>query len=71
MALLDAPAASKAEPLASEFLEFLALIDYQQYYDAMPTATVRCGGGVMVWGQSTTASCCPSLATCRRLAPPR
>jgi hypothetical protein len=44
VSLLDAPTASRAQPLASEFLEYLALMDYNQYYDAMPTATVSVFG---------------------------
>eukprot|EP00882_Tetradesmus_deserticola_P012204 GHRQ01012931.1.p1 GENE.GHRQ01012931.1~~GHRQ01012931.1.p1 ORF type:complete len:324 (+),score=136.12 GHRQ01012931.1:257-1228(+) len=40
VALLDAPAAAKAEPLAADFLEFLDAMDYNKYYDAMPTRTI-------------------------------
>eukprot|EP00775_Hariotina_reticulata_P003889 gene3890-4144_t len=37
IALLDAPTAAKAEPLAGEFLEYLDAMDYNKYFDAMPT----------------------------------
>lgn len=40
IALLDASAASKAEPLAAEFLEYLDYMDYNKYFDAMPTRKV-------------------------------
>lgn len=40
IALLDAPAAAKAEPLAAEFLEYLDYMDYNKYFDAMPTRKV-------------------------------
>jgi hypothetical protein len=40
IALLDAPVASKAEPLAAEFLEYLELMDYNKYFDSMPTRKV-------------------------------
>jgi hypothetical protein len=40
VALLDAPTAAKAEPLAAEFLEYLDAMDYNKYFDAMPTRTV-------------------------------
>jgi hypothetical protein len=40
VALLDAPTAAKAEPLAAAFLEYLDAMDYNKYFDAMPTRTV-------------------------------
>jgi hypothetical protein len=40
VALLDAPTAAKAEPLAAEFLEYLDAMDYNKYFDAMPTRMV-------------------------------
>ncbi|KAF6246425.1 hypothetical protein COO60DRAFT_1204479 [Scenedesmus sp. NREL 46B-D3] len=40
VALLDAPVAAKAEPLAAEFLEYLDAMDYNKYFDAMPTRTI-------------------------------
>lgn len=40
IALLDAPTAAKAEPLAAEFLEYLDAMDYNKYFDAMPTGTI-------------------------------
>jgi hypothetical protein len=41
VALMDAATAAKAEPLAAEFLEYLDSMDYNKYFDAMPTRTVR------------------------------
>lgn len=38
--LLDASVAKKAEPLAAEFLEYLELMDYNKYFDAMPSRKV-------------------------------
>jgi hypothetical protein len=40
IALLDAPTAAKAEPLAGEFLEYLDAMDYNKYFDAMPSRVV-------------------------------
>lgn len=42
VALLDSSTASKAEPLVGEFLEYLDAMDYNKYFDAMPTRTVSC-----------------------------
>jgi hypothetical protein len=38
--LLDTSAASKAEPIAAEFLEYLDYMDYNKYFEAMPNRKV-------------------------------
>jgi hypothetical protein len=38
--LLDTPTASKAEPIAAEFLEYLDYMDYNKYFEAMPNRKV-------------------------------
>eukprot|EP00879_Flechtneria_rotunda_P006602 GHRR01006937.1.p1 GENE.GHRR01006937.1~~GHRR01006937.1.p1 ORF type:complete len:235 (+),score=74.24 GHRR01006937.1:1077-1781(+) len=40
VALLDADTAAKAEPLAADFLEYLDTLDYNKYFDAMPTKQI-------------------------------
>jgi hypothetical protein len=57
VALLDAATAAKAEPLAAEFLEYLDAMDYNKYFDAMPTRTVSQLLASRGWLECGAAAC--------------